>query len=166
MRYIRSHKILILVIGVALVIGGTLIVKDYRNSSNQNKNLNPQSHTPASNIQSPSSGITDTNGQNTSPSSNPASSVNGAITLNQPTAGTKLSSSSIVSGQSTLDQVLYRIKDNYRGVIDQGSLNVVNGKFSGTLVVKSTAQNGTFEVYSFNKNTGAEENNIKINVTF
>ncbi len=161
MKYIR--KILLLAIVAGLIIGGVLIVKYNNQKSNKSGS---QSQPTSSASSSQTSNITDTNGQTSSPSPSPAKSSSGVITLDQPSTGAKLSTGTTVSGEASVNPVYYRLKDNIKGVIGQGSLNVVNGKFSGQLSVNSKDTSGTFEVYSINPASYTEENNIKINVTF
>jgi hypothetical protein len=62
--------------------------------------------------------------------------------------------------------VQYRIKDPALGVIAQGQLSVSNGAYSGTASYSAQSSTGTLEIFDFNASTGAEENSIKINVSF
>lgn len=124
-------------------------------------------NTQANTTTAPSNSVVkDTNGQNVVENNNPALSSTKAITLSSPTDGAKIVNGSVVSGMATVGVVYYRIKDDIRGVIGQGTLSVIDGKYSGVLAVSSSGAEGTFEVYSLNASTGAEENNIKIKVTF
>lgn len=112
------------------------------------------------------SGVTDTGGQSSAPNPNPIVSSGGVIKLFAPKEGQKLEDGSTVSGEAKTSEVRYRIKDNARGVIGQGSLAVVNGRFSGTLKINASGESGSFEIFSVNSQTGAEENNVKVAVKF
>jgi len=160
----QKHKKL-LVIGLIILICIAGIAFWYMAIRNKNTNQNTVSHTPVSNTAS-NSGIIDNQGHTSVPNTNPAKSSSAAIILDSPVEGSKIVNGTIISGEATVSAVNYRIKDDARGVIGQGVLDVVNGKFSGTLSVHAYGSSGTFEVYSTNPATGSEENNIKIQVTY
>jgi len=124
---------------------------------------------PSSNNSAVSGGVTDNNGQsNTSlpPSSDWASSASGLITLQQPSASSSISSGDTISGQAQVSTVQFILIDNSVGLIAQGSLNVVDGKFAGILHFTAHASSGKLEVFTSNPSTGAEEDVIDINVNF
>lgn len=167
----QKHKKFIILSVVLLIIAGAFLVYSNWRNDNQNKgDYKPPSsqNNPDNNNDSSTSdsAVVDSNGQDVVPTTNPQKSSSGKITLYSPTEGSKISSDTTVSGESTAESVQYRIKDDVRGVIGQGSLNATNGKFSGHLIVNSKGTKGTFEIYSTNPTTGAEENNIKLNITF
>jgi len=114
-------------------------------------------------------GATDNNGQTTGtlpPSSQWSSSSNGDITLQQPTNASTIKSGDTISGIANTSTVSFILKDNQVGVIAQGNLDVVNGKFSGTLQFTSHGSTGSLEVYYSNPQSGAEEDTININVNY
>jgi hypothetical protein len=97
------------------------------------------------------------------PSSQWTSSESGAITLYSPTASSTLRSGGIISGTAKVGTVQYRLVDDQVGVLAQGSLSVVNGKFSGTLQFTPHSSSGKLSVFSFN-GSGAEINRVEINL--
>lgn len=134
------------------------------------KKTTPTSQTPpASNNSTGQGGVIDQNGQTSGalpPSSDWVSSSNGAITLQQPSANTVLQSGATLSGTANVNNVQFILSDNSVGLIAEGNLNVVNGKFSGILKFTPHAKTGTLEVYYPNPANGAEEDIINIDVNF
>jgi hypothetical protein len=115
-------------------------------------------------------GAIDQNGQtstSTSTNSQGVSSTSNAITLQQPIANSTLISGDTISGTATVSSVDYRILDDANGQLAQGTLNVVNGSFSGILQfqIYSNSTTGQLDVYSYDAN-GAEINNISIPINF
>lgn len=102
------------------------------------------------------------------PASKWTTSSTGAITLQQPYENETIQSGATLSGtvNSSITAVDYILTDNSVGQIAQGSLDVVNGKFSGTLSFVNHSTKGTLQVYSPNPNNGAEENIINIDVNY
>jgi hypothetical protein len=92
-------------------------------------------------------------------------SSSGLITVKQPTANSRLQDGSSIVGSSKLDQVHYRLKDNKVGVIAQGTLDVVNGNFSGTLHFQPQGTGGQLDVFSTDSQ-GVEYNEVQIYVSF
>lgn len=110
---------------------------------------------------------TDTNGQTqaTTDSSSWTTSTSGNITVQQPAAKAKLASGSILSGTAKVSTVHYRLSDDSVGVLTQGTLTVVNGKFSGSLNFDAKASTGRLDVFTTN-DLGVESDEIQIGVTF
>jgi len=111
-------------------------------------------------------GGVDTKGSSTpsTPTSSAVSSSSGLITVYSPTSGSKLSSGDAVSGTAKVGTVYYRIVDNSVGVISQGSLSVVNHKFSGNVYFHPHASTGQLDVFSYDSQ-GAEVNSVQINLS-
>lgn len=122
---------------------------------------------PVSNTQRTIGGSTDTNGKasTTTPSSQWITSTSGNITVEQPLANTTVQSGSILSGTAKVSAVSFTLVDNQVGLISQGTLNVVNGKFSGNLNFTTHSSSGELNVYSTN-DKGVEFNVIQIAVKF
>lgn len=110
-------------------------------------------------------GIKETDTSNIKQSSGGSSSDSGVITLFTPTKNQRINQSVRVTGSSHVPVVHYRISDDVSGMIGNGQLTVKNGLFSGDLSVNTTAQRGTFEVYSFDSQ-GREINNINIEIFY
>lgn len=113
-------------------------------------------------------GATDNKGSgatSTSPS-DWASSSSGKITLQQPTAGSTLRSGDTLSGTAKVDTVQYRLVDDSVGVLAQGSLSVVNGKFSGVLNFTPHSSSGKLDIFSYSNGPySSEVNNIEVSLT-
>lgn len=134
--------------------------------ANSANNTTPKK-TPASNTQRTISGSTDTNGQaaaNTN-SSQWITSASGNITVEQPIANAAIQSGNTLSGTAKVSSVNYRLVDNSVGVISEGTLSVVNGKFSGNLNFTPHSSGGRLDVFSTAPN-GAELNEIEIAISF
>lgn len=133
----------------------------------------PSKPTPHQTVPSPAlpqgGGVVDNQGQ--APTSLPdqslwLTSASGNITLQQPYNNDILSSGAPISGLAKVNDVQFILTDNRVGLIAQGNLTVVNGRFSGTLKFTAHSQHGKLEVYSPNPQTGAEENIISAQVNF
>ena len=114
-------------------------------------------------------GVVDKNGQTSGslpPSSQWVSSTSGNITLQQPSPNTTVKSGDTLGGLAKVSSVQFILTDNSVGLIAQGNLSVVNGKFSGTLQFTPHAGSGKLEVYHPNPANGAEEDIITIDVNF
>ena len=111
--------------------------------------------------------ITDTGGNISSlpPSSDWSSSANGVITVYSPAKNSLLSSGQLLLGESAANRVSFRLIDSVSGVIAQGSVGIVNGKFSGSFSFNTTADNGRLDIFTTNID-GMESNNIEIPVRF
>ncbi|MDO8265895.1 MAG: hypothetical protein Q7T41_03055 [Candidatus Saccharibacteria bacterium] len=92
-------------------------------------------------------------------------SKTGEITVYTPSVDQLLKSGNTLSGESALSIISYRVIDNISGVINEGKLSVVNGKFSGTISFTTTATEGRLDIYS-SKEDGVEFSNIEIPVRF
>lgn len=111
-------------------------------------------------------GVSDNQGKGVSPQSGGVSSDSKQITLYTPKSGQTLTSGTSIKGAASVSKIQYRISDDIHGQIGQGSLDVKDGYFSGTISVNGTdAKSGTFEVYSFNSQ-GQEVNHIGIKVKY
>lgn len=102
---------------------------------------------------------------NTPDESSWTSSSTGEITLYSPSDNQRLENGSLISGETTLSDVYFRIIDNVSGVISEGKLSVVSGKFSGNVSFSTSATEGRLDVYS-TRSDGAEFSNIEIPVLF
>jgi hypothetical protein len=100
------------------------------------------------------------------PESEWTTSSSGNITLQQPTANMPLASGDTITGLANVSTVQFILKDSQVGEIAQGSMNVTNGKFSGTLQFTPHASSGTLEVFYADPTDGAEKDIININVAF
>lgn len=93
------------------------------------------------------------------------SSSTGEITLYSPSENQVLENDSLISGETTLDDVYFRIIDSVSGVISDGKLSVVSGKFSGKVNFSTAAAEGRLDIYSM-RGDGSEFSNIEISVLF
>jgi len=111
--------------------------------------------------------VTDNQGSidNTPDESQWTSSSTGEITLYSPSKNQVLENDSLISGETTLSDVYFRIIDNVSGVISEGKLSVVSGKFSGKVSFSTTATEGRLDIYS-TRSDGAEISNIEVPVLF
>jgi hypothetical protein len=130
----------------------------------------PTAHqTPTNTTSQGGGGVVDQKGQTAGtlpPPSQWASSSSGNITLQQPSANTVVKSGDTLSGLAKVGTVQFILKDNSIGLIAQGTLSVVSGKFSGVLQFTPHSKSGTLEVYYPNPSNGAEEDVVEINVSF
>lgn len=117
-------------------------------------------------------GATDNNTNSTSGSSSGSgssgssvSSASGAITLTGISANDLLSNGEYLTGNATVGQIQFRIVDDTVGVLAQGQLSVVNGKFSGTLHFTPRGSTGRLDVFSYGT-SGSEINSVEIPVRF
>ena len=149
------------------------IVKQVGISKSAPNNNSPSGNTPEPAKNPSGTGLqqsksSDTNGTSTSNTSRNewVTSVSGNITLEQPVVGTTISSGTeIVGTAKTTTTIDYRLSDNSVGVLTQGSLNVVNGKFSGVLYFTPKSNKGQLDVFTTN-NRGVEFNEIQVGVNF
>ena len=114
-----------------------------------------------------SAGVTDTQGQTSvvTDKSQWTTSKTGEITTYSPAKNALLIKGDTLSGESTLSIVYYRVLDDVSGMITQGQLSVVNGKFSGSIVFNTTASGGRLDVYG-TTDSGKEFGNVEIPVRF
>jgi hypothetical protein len=110
--------------------------------------------------------VEDTGGRDSqNANSNPITSSSGQITVNQPSKNSTIKTGQVLSGTSKLDSVSFRIIDSISGMISTGKLQVVNGKFSGTMKFDTNAGEGRIDVFG-TKEDGREFSNINIPVRF
>lgn len=92
-------------------------------------------------------------------------SESGLITVKQPGPNSTIKNGAEVSGSASVSKVQYRLTDDQVGVISQGFINVVDGKFSASISFSSRANSGRLDVFSSNQ-AGAEINEVQIPVKF
>lgn len=188
---LSNNKILLSVIAVLIVAAGLITYSIYGHYSKNSKIVNrlPSASqrkitsTPSSSSSQPTKnstpslvspqstpgGVTDENGQSSSnlpPSSDWLASSSGDITLQEPSANSTLINGQSIVGLAKVNEVNFALYDSSVGLIDQGSLNVVNGKFSGKMSFTPHASTGTLQVFYSNPVNGAEEDMVEINVNF
>lgn len=113
-------------------------------------------------------GVVDSNGIVSVPVPVPAdnsgiSSDSGLITLKSPIAKAKLTSGDEISGLAAVDKIQYRLVDTVAGVVSQGGLNVVDGRFAGKVYFNQYSNSAVLVVYSFDA-LGREKNEIQVSV--
>ncbi len=169
-----------LIIVLIVIIAGVLYFFYIRKSNNTNHSSNsfvpkgaiskPTNHNLANGNSSNYGGVSKQNNYSTSPSLPPPSawksSSNNVITLQSPIDGSTIKSGLSLIGLASVSQVQFLLIDNSVGQIAQGSLNVVNGKFDGTISFTPHSNSGILQLYYSNPNNGAEEDIININVNF
>ena len=101
----------------------------------------------------------------TTPSSQWTTSESGVVTVYAPIQGAIFKNGSVLSGAAKALTVSFRLVDNQVGQIASGTLDVKNGKFSGTLSFASKGSSGVLKVYTTNSD-GSEVNVVKVNVKF
>lgn len=111
--------------------------------------------------------VADTGGniQSTPTQNQWTSSKDGNITVYSPAKDSKVISGDSVSGASKLTSISFRLIDDVKGVIAQGSLSVVDGKFSGKFNFSTTGTNGRLDIFSVSDD-GVESSNIELPVRF
>lgn len=180
-RFSGKKKLILGFLVIVLVAAGGLLYHQH-----QKKNLNlaaskkqspvkgttskPTPHqvptTPNNNRQG---GVIDKSGQTTSalpPSSQWVSSSSGNITLQLPSPNSIVRSGDTISGLAKVSGIQFILKDDAVGVISQGNLSVVNGKFAGTMQFTPHSNTGKLEVYYPDPSNGAEQDIIEIDVSF
>ena len=111
------------------------------------------------------SGVTDNNGKGVK-NTGGVTSDSGNITLYTPTNNQEVSTGVSVTGKTNASNIHYRLSTSSQQIA-LGELSVVNGKFSGDIVVNGVddGETGTFEVFSFNTK-GQEVNNVRVKVVY
>lgn len=111
--------------------------------------------------------VTDTKGNipTTPPKVEWLSSADGVISVYSPTKNSILASGQSITGESTSKTISFRLIDNVSGVIAQGTISGVNGKFSGIFDFQTSATEGRLDVFISNSN-GVESSNVEIPVRF
>lgn len=114
-----------------------------------------------------SAGITDTNGNIPASidTSKPTMSQTGEIAVYSPQRNQNVSREIIVAGTAKIKTVMYRISDDITGVIETGSLNVINGRFSGTLKITTGAKVGQVSFFGVQSDDN-EFSNVTIPLRF
>jgi len=92
-------------------------------------------------------------------------SKTGEITVYTPAKDKILIKGDLISGESSLAVIYYRVIDDVSGMISQGQLAVVNGKFSGAISFTTTATNGRIDAYSAT-DSGKEFSNVELPIRF
>lgn len=137
--------------------------------NNVSKGTTTAAKTPATSAAaSTPGGGKDTNGS-VSASTSPGQwvvSQSGNITVKQPVANAALQSGAVLSGSAKVGTVNFRLIDSKVGVISEGTLNVVNGNFSGVLSFTSQSSTGRLDVFSTDTPGGPELNEVQISVGF
>ncbi len=118
-------------------------------------------------VASPSrdAGAVDTSGQDVSESNQKVSSASGKITVYSPSPNSLVSNGDFLSGASSHSSVSYRLIDDDIGVLGSGSLNVVNGKFSGKFSFSSNGEKGRLDVFQTLED-GREVDVVEIEVRY
>jgi hypothetical protein len=92
-------------------------------------------------------------------------SKSGVISVISPSINSTIRSGDAICGTAYVKQIKYRLIDNGVGVISQGSINVTDNKFSGTISFSVYIDDGRLDIYSLN-NEGSEINEVQIPVKF
>ena len=176
----KKPLLLVTLLIVVAVIGGILIKTHNNSKTRQNlavTKTKSAARAATSKPRAPAApthpnlnpgGTVDNDGKTTGslpPSSAWVSSASGVITLQQPSPNTSIANGDTISGTASVQNVTFILKDDSVGLIDQGTLNVVNGKFSGLMEFQAHSSSGTLEVYYPSPTNGKAEDVIEINVT-
>jgi len=94
------------------------------------------------------------------------SSSGGNIVLQKPSANSLIRSGDYIVGVANVSDVQFILTDASVGLIDQGSMKVVDGKFLGTFLFKSHATTGKLEVYYADPINGAEKDIVSIKIAY
>jgi len=97
--------------------------------------------------------------------SNWTTSSSGEITLYAPSQNQLIENGYTISGKSTLPVISFRIIDDISGVISTGELSVVDGKYSGSISLSTSASGGRLDIFG-TKEDGSEYSNIEVLVRF
>lgn len=112
---------------------------------------------------------TDNKGQTTSPVTTSPNqwqqSQSGLLTVQQPAVNATLVTGFTLSGTASVDGIHYRLSDDKVGVISQGTITLVDGKFSATINFKTSAKTGRLDVFNTDS-LGKELNEVQIAVNF
>jgi hypothetical protein len=131
------------------------------------KNAKRNSSSPSSTVNQ--GGAIDKNGQKPSSvsdnSSQWTSSASGLITLKSPIESSVLKNGDAIYGSASSGPVQFRLIDSSVGVIAQGTLNVVDGSFSGTASFKPYGSSGRLDVFNTDS-SGKEVNELQVQVNF
>lgn len=111
--------------------------------------------------------IIDKNGQTSAlpPRNEWSTSTDGALTIYSPAQNALLRSGQSIQGTASTDRVYFRLSDNSTGVIAQGSIAVVSGKFAGTFDFTATGTEGELEIFN-QAYDGRESSNVSVAVRY
>ncbi len=111
--------------------------------------------------------VEDANGDisNTPSRSGWTTSKSGEVTVYGPVSNGSLKSGDMLTGKTSAKTVNFRLIDDISGVISEGQLNVVSGKFSGKFNFKTRADQGRLDVF-LTKSDGTEYGNVELTVRF
>lgn len=111
--------------------------------------------------------VTDNNGDIKSipPSSEWSTSSDSLISVYYPQKNSILTNNSTISGETSKDVVSFRLIDDIYGMIAEGTIKVVDKKFSGNINFNTTGSEGRLDVYYSNSN-GAESSAVEIPIRF
>lgn len=110
--------------------------------------------------------IQDTGGNaSTTPQNQWSVSADQRVTVYTPAKNMLLKKDDPITGASSLGRVSFRLIDDVSGVIAEGSLSVVNGKYSGSFDFSTTGTSGRLDVFSVNAE-GVESSNVEVPVRF
>lgn len=152
----KTGIIVLLLFSAGIIIGGIFYINEKKSQSpdikdseqtSQNEKVNSETSKEPAATPARDGGALDTGGQDSTPSGVSSSSESGKITVYQPSPNQLLTSGTVISGASSYSEISYRIIDDNIGVVGQGSLKVVNGKFSGTFSFSSSGQEGRLDVF-------------------
>lgn len=87
------------------------------------------------------------------------------ISLYTPIVNQTMASGAVISGQADIPVVHFRLNDSISGRIAQGSLSVVDGRFSGVLEFSTSATEGRLDIFGARED-GVEFSNIEVPVRF
>jgi hypothetical protein len=177
----KSRIVMIIICALVLLVGGGVTYAIYKQSKPDMVKSTSKSKTAQNDYSEgddrqtdvgtggSQGGATDNNGQQPSnPSGSDAtiSSDSGVITVKGIAANSLLTNGASLYGTSTAQgTVNFRVIDEDVGVLAQGTLQIVNGSFSGKLAFTPRANTGRLDVYT-TSSLGDEENNIEIPVRF
>ncbi len=87
------------------------------------------------------------------------------IIITSPTTGATIKAGTKLEGTApaTYSKVSYRIQSDERGLVGQGELNVVKGRYSATISSGGASGSGYIEVFAIGAN-GNEEKHTKVSV--
>ena len=109
----------------------------------------------------------DSNGavSTTPPENQWKTSVDKAITVFSPSTDASFKTGSQVSGKSVYPVVSFRLIDDVQGVLSQGNIKVVNGKYAGVLNFSTQGKLGRLDIFSTSSD-GTEKSNVEIQIRF
>lgn len=88
-----------------------------------------------------------------------------SVVVYSPSQNQILKSGSQLTGTSLQKKVSFRLIDDIQGVVAQGTLDVVDGKFSGIFNFSTEGSQGQVDVFTTNLE-GVEQNNVSVPVRF